>query len=234
MKSTYIPELKEENEIYEIKDEEFHHLKNVCRIKINEKVYGFNRDGLICESSIKEILKNKVVLKVDKFFKKKYNYRVHIGIPLIKFKNFSFILKSIQQLGIKKVYPFVSKFSIIDKINSKKIKRWNKIIIESAKQSGNFYLPLIEKVYKLEELSNFQGEKFVFYENSKNYINEKFFNEKKDSLILIGPEGGFSEDEVSFLNKNGFIDLKLKTNILRSEVAVITILTLIKFLKKEL
>ncbi len=234
MKNIFIPQLKEEKKIYEIKDDEFHHLKNVCRVKINEKVCGFNENCLICELSIEDILKSKIILKAERFFHKEYNYKVHIGIPLIKFKNFSFILKSIQQLGIKKIYPFISKFSVIDKVDNKKIDRWNKILIESSKQSGNFYLPFINRIYKLEELTNFHGEKFVFYENSENFVNRNLFKENDESLILIGPEGGFSEDEVSFLKESGFIDLKLKTNILRTEVAVITILSIIKFLKKEI
>ncbi len=230
MRNTFIQELNENKREYFIKDEEFHHLKNVCRIRKNEKICGFNKSGLSAELIIREIKKNYILAEALKFIKKDFNYRISIGISVIKSKNFNFILKSIQQLGVKKIFPFVSEYSI--RIN--KIDKWNKILIESAKQSGNFYIPEIEKIYKLDELSEFKGKKIVFYEKSERFLDEKILNNCENLLFLVGPEGGFSQGEIEFLRSKNFVDLKLRTNILRSEVAVITILSILKFLTGEI
>ena len=229
MRNIFVKTLNENENIYRIEGEEFHHLKNVLRVKIGEKVCGFNMLGLSAELIIKEVKKNFLVAEATKFFKKEFKYNISIGIPLIKSKNFNFILKSIQQLGVCKIYPFVSKYSM--RLN--KIDKWNKILIESAKQSGNFYIPKIDKIYMLEDFSSFEGKKIVFYEKSDRFLDDKVIDGQERLLFLVGPEGGFAKEEIDFLKNNNFIDLKLKTNILRSEIAVITILSILKFLMGE-
>ena len=234
MRNCYIKNLKENFSEYEIVGEEFHHLKNVLRIKKNEKIIGFNGKGLIGDLTIKEILKDKIIATVKNYKKKTYDYLISVGIPVIKQKNFNFILKSVQQLGVKNIFPLISEYSVVSEIDKKKILKWNKILIESAKQSGNFYLPLIEKIYQLEEIKNFVGERIVFYEKSDNFFSKVKLRTDNECLIIVGPEGGFSSEEIDFLKNNGFIDLKLKTNILRSETAVISVLSIIKFIKNEI
>jgi len=233
MISTYIPELDRGSEKYEISGEEFHHLKNVLRIKREEKLTGFNGKDLYAELKIEKIEKNKIVVKAKNFHEFKKDYSISVAIPFIKHKNFNFTLKSIQQLGVKKIFPYISERSVTKRVEKEKIEKWNKILIESAKQSRNYYIPFIENIYTIENLleeKDFKY-KFVFYEKGENRIKTV---EKGDILMITGPEGGFSEREIEILKNNGFVDIKLKGNILRSEIATITTLSILKFLIGEL
>ncbi len=232
MRNTFIPELVYNKNIYKIEDEEFHHLKNVCRIKKGESIKGFNGKGFFAILMVKEINKNYLIAEVERYYQQEYNYKIKVGVPLIKSKNFNFILKSIQQLGVKKIYPFKSEYST----GKVKIDKWNKILIESAKQSENFYIPYIENVYDLEFFSKFNCDKIAFYEKSNNFFssNLNFSNKENEVLFIIGPEGGFSKKEINFLRELNFLDFKLKTNILRSETAVIAMLSILKFIKDEI
>ncbi len=232
MPNCFIPDLTNEKDVYEITDEEFHYLKNVLRIKGDEKIIGFNGIDFIAEFEVKKILKKSIILRLKKIEKFKKNYLISLAIPVIKHKNFNFILKSIQQLGVKKIFPFISQNSVINKIDKRKIEKWNKILIESAKQSNNFYIPWIEKVYNLDEIVNLGfPQKILLFEKGKNEL--KNIN-KTETLVIIGPEGSFTEEEINILKNNGFSDIKLKTNILRSEISTLTVLSILKFLVGEI
>ncbi len=238
MKSVFIQDLTEKKKMYIIKNEEYKHLAKALRLKKSEKIIGFDGKGNIAELTIEKITKNSIECYVDNYSKFNKNYSISVGIPIIKHKNFNFILKNIQQLGVNKIFPFVSEHSVVKNIEQNKISKWNKILIESSKQSKNFFIPFIEKIYSFNDFLNMENFelKIIFYEKSLNFIHklQNEINNAKNILIIIGPEGGFSENEIFLLKKREFIDLKLNTNILRSETAIITVLSIVKYLKQEI
>ena len=181
--------------------------------------------------------KNFLKLKIESFFNLDFNKsKIDIAIPIIKHNPFNFILKSLVQLNINKIFPYFSEYSISKKFSKSKIEKWNNILIESSKQSRNNYINYIDNIYNFHSIARLEYPLKLCFDNLSDFPINKIENIGKNSriLLLIGPEGGFSHFETDLLKENNFTFVKLNSNILRSEIAVISTVTIIKFLIGEL
>ncbi len=239
MRRVYMENLDKRKEVYIIdrNHREFNHIKNVLRIKRDDVLEGFNGNGLIAEMIVENVGKNKIFLKAMNFvLKKRRDSRISIAVSVVKPKYFNLLLKSVVQIGVKKIYPFISEYSYINNVNSEKIEKWNELIIEGAKQSGNNSLTFIEKLYNFNDIKQIDSMlKFFFHHSGESIYSvvENLDFKAKDLFIVVGPEGGFSEDEVFQMKSCGFSGISLNFNTMRTETAVISILTLMKFLLGE-
>ena len=215
-----------------IEGEEFHHLYNVLRHKVGDKILVFDGklNEYICE--IIEIQKNRArVKKIEKVENKEYNFNIAVAPALIKKEKFELIIEKVVEIGVKEIYPIITKHSIV-KIKEKK-ERWEKIILNACKQSHRQIIPKLHDIITLKEIvqisKNYSLSLFANPKSSKNLFS---FNKAGSVIILIGPEGGFSEEEENYLKLNGFFDFSLGNFILRSETAAIVSVGLIAhFLK---
>ncbi len=211
-----------------IEGEEFHHLFRVLRHKKGDKILVFDGNGneYICE--IIDILHNKAVIKrFEKVENREYKFNIAIAQALIKKEKFEIFLEKVVEIGVKEIYPFISEYSVV-RIEGKK-ERWQKIILSACKQSHRQIIPKIYQVMKLENIieisKNYELRLFGSL-NSKRSILK--FGNFSSALVLVGPEGGFSEKEEKLLIDNGFLDFNLGNFILRSETAsIISVASLI-------
>ena len=147
----------------------------------------------------------------------------------IKSNYFNFMIQKATEIGVTKLFPITTERTIVRKINKDRL---NKILIESAEQSNRLTVPSIEKIQKLEQFLN-ENKNINLVFGDLNTENKKI--ELKDAskpiAVLIGPEGDFSEAErAKILEFNGVQSIKLNDNILRSETAVISSLSIINYL----
>ena len=204
-----------------IEGEEFHHLYNVLRHNVGDKILAFDGklNEYLCE--IVEIQKNRArIKKIEKIENIEYDFNIAIAPALIKKENFELMLEKVVEIGVKEIYPIITKHSVV-KIREKK-ERWEKIILNACKQSHRQIIPKLHNILTLNEIAqiskNYSLKLFANPKSSRNL----FSFEKADSvIILIGPEGGFSEEEENYLKLNGFFDFSLGNFILRSETAAI-------------
>ena len=147
----------------------------------------------------------------------------------IKSNYFNFMIQKATELGVTKFLPIISERTIVRKINNERL---NKIIIESCEQSNRINVPSIEKSQSLEKfLSDNLDINLIFGDLNTKNKKIKFYNSKPNCL-LIGPEGDYSSNEVKkILNYKGSQSIKLSDNILRSETAVISALSVINYLQ---
>ena len=139
------------------------------------------------------------------------------------------MIQKATELGVTKFLPIISERTIVRKINNERL---NKIIIESCEQSNRINVPSIEKSQSLEKfLSDNLDINLIFGDLNTKNKKIKFYNSKPNCL-LIGPEGDYSSNEVKkILNYKGSQSIKLSDNILRSETAVISALSVINYLQ---
>ena len=141
------------------------------------------------------------------------------------------ILQKATELGIKKIIPIVSDRTEVKELNYDRAK---KIVIEATEQSNQFEPPEILKVLKLKDfLKNFnETSKLLFADvNSKNKIKAEDFKDIKSLCILVGPEGDFSPKEREFILENKAVKpFMLSRNILRSDTAAISAISMINFI----
>ncbi len=226
MQRYFIKEKAINNSLVIIEGKDYHHIKNVMRFKIGDLVIINTNQDKCYEASISSFTNDKVYLKITKELSIKKNIiNLSIAQTLIKKDNFELVLQKTTELGVKEIYPMLTNRSIIKVSDlSKKLPRYNTIIKEASEQSERSSLPKIHNLFKLDSLpfDEFDTVLIAFAREQENNLSEVIKNINKDSsvLVLIGPEGGFNEKELDFLQTKGQF-ISLGKTILRSETAAI-------------
>ena len=144
------------------------------------------------------------------------------------------ILQKATELGVSKIIPIVSERTEVKEIN---FERANKIVIEATEQSNQLIPPQISEVTKLKDfLKNLDSSsKLLFADvNSKDNLKSKVLEEAKTLSVLIGPEGDFSPSERELILANSrVVSFTISKNILRSDTAVISAISLINFINNS-
>ncbi len=217
-----------------------HKIKDVLRLKQGQTVYIFNGEGREWEyKMVKLNQKELFITKIKKNREKaKEKQTLTLAFPLIQAKKTDFILQKATELGASDFMPFTCARTLKLKFSQKKMQRWQKIILEACRQSERLWLPEIHSPIKLQELA-FQkfGRKLAALPNRKKKVEmpqeTKPGQPAQSILCIVGPEGGFSAEEIKSFEKNKFTFINLSPNILRTETAAIFATGLIKYLTNQ-
>lgn len=217
-----------------IEGQEHHHAINVLRLNINDKIEVNDLNGNYLIGTINKIEKQYLTATIDKTLIKtlpKINITLYQCIPN-KLSKIDELIEPISQLNVTTFIPVISNFCILKaKDIQKKLQKWEKIAIQSIKQCKRLYPLSVHNPQKLLDINSNESLKIVFYENEKNRTLKDLSTKNVESIaVVIGPEGGFSENEIIHLQEKGFIALNLSTNILRTEVATIAALAQIELI----
>ncbi len=204
-----------------------HYVSKVMRIKENEVFSLFNNSGE-WEAKILNISKSIVEFNVTKQLRQKESTKeLWLAFSPIKSNYFNFMIQKATELGVTKFLPVIFERTIVRKINKERLE---KVIIEAAEQSNRITIPSIEEPQKLK---NFLCNDIDLIFTDLNTPNTKIDLRKlttKPTCVIIGPEGDFSEEErEEILKFNGVQSIKINENILRSETAVISALSIINY-----
>ena len=206
-----------------------HYLIKVMRLKVGSKFSLFNQTGE-WEAKLENTSKGLVEFIVEKQIRHKIKERdIWLAFTPIKSSYFNFMIQKATELGTTKFIPIFTERTIVRKINNERLK---KIIIESCEQSNRINVPDLLEAQSLENfLTKNKSINLIF--GDLNTDNKKIrIEDKKPNCILIGPEGDFSDlEREKILNFNGTQSIKLNNNILRSETAVISALSVISYLQ---
>ena len=204
-----------------------HYVSKVMRVKENEVFSLFNSGGE-WEAKILGISKSIVEFNVTKQLRQKENLKeLWLAFSPIKSNYFNFMMQKATELGVTKFLPIIFDRTIVRKINKKRLE---KVIIEAAEQSNRINVPKIEEPQKLKNfLSNDMDLIFTDLNTSNTKIDLKKLT-TKPKCVIIGPEGDFSEEEREKILKFKWVQpIKINENILRSETAVISALSIITY-----
>lgn len=224
----YFTELKEN--IVTLTSGEAQHLSKVRRAKIGDDIVAFNGDGYDYHLKINEITKDKVKAEViEKTLNKATNdINITVYLSMIKHDALTTAIDNLAELNVKHVKLFKSDFSVAQ-IDEKKLDKLNQIAIQASKQSERADIMKISIIDKKDIKADCDGlATFFAYENSNNKI-ESFSG---DFAVIVGPEGGFSQDEnkhFSSFAKN----VSLSKTILRAEVACVASVSMLKAVNCE-
>ena len=218
------------NETITLTDDEFHHLSNVMRSKLNERVCLFNGDGNFYFGTITEIAKKFAKIKIEEFIVSENEPKIQIDVvqALAKGDKLSLIMQKITELGASNFILFESKFCDV-KANTHKHERMNQISISASKQCGRASIVSCnQNILSVTDVSKIISDYdafFIAYENETGLTLTDFLLSEKKQLkkvaIMIGAEGGFSEQEIELLKSSGATIVSLGNRILRTETASI-------------
>ena len=205
-----------------------HYLVKVMRVKENEVFSLFNKNGE-WEAKILGISKNVVEFKTIKQVRQKENTKeLWLAFSPIKSNYQNFMIQKATELGVTKFLPIIFDRTVVRKINKERLE---KIIIEASEQSNRINVPTIEDAQNLKSFLKNNLMDLIFTDlNSDNQKIDKSKLTNKPVCIIIGPEGDFSEIErEEILDFKGVQPVKINENILRSETAVISAISIVNY-----
>ena len=206
-----------------------HYVNKVMRVKVGGVFSLFNSSGE-WEAKILTISKSIVEFNITKQLRQKENEKeLWLAFSPIKSNYFNFMIQKATELGVTKFLPIIFDRTIVRKINKERLE---KVIIEAAEQSNRINVPSIEDPQSLKSFLNNEKMDLIFTdlnsENKKLDFNKLTHN---PTCVIIGPEGDFSEEERGeILAFKGVQPIKINENILRSETAVISALSIVNYL----
>ena len=205
-----------------------HYLIKVMRVKENEVFSLFNKNGE-WEAKILKISKNIVEFIITKQLRQKENIKeLWLAFSPIKSNYQNFMIQKATELGVTKFLPIIFERTIVRKINKDRLQ---KIVIEACEQSNRINVPVIENTQNLDNFLKINFMDLIFTDLNSNIkkIDKSKFTDKP-TCIIIGPEGDFSEAErEKILSFKGVQPLKINENILRSETAVISAISIVNY-----
>lgn len=215
-----------------LKDDDVHHLLNVLRAKIGEKIEVVSDNKLFLAeiSKLSPVEINPIKNLEDN---SELKCKVTLYYCLSKGDKNDFVVQKATELGVSKIVFVSSKRCVVKYDNKdvdKKIARFSKIAKEAAEQCHRLIVPEIVGPYNIEQLGKIASEvvRFVAYEEESQHSPSFTISENKNSVgIFIGPEGGIEEKEVKLLNEFGFKNVSLGNRILRTETAAVYALSVI-------
>ena len=205
-----------------------HYISKVMRIKESEVFSLFNSNGE-WEAKILNISKSLVEFNITKQLRQKeYPKELWLAFSPIKSNYFNFMIQKATELGVTKFLPIIFDRTVVRKINKERLQ---KVIIEAAEQSNRINVPSIEEPKFLKKFLDDKKMDLIFTDlNSKtNKLDLKKLT-NNPICIIVGPEGDFSETErEEILSYKGVQAIKINENILRSETAVISALSIVNY-----
>lgn len=222
------------NNNFILRDTDIHHIKNVMRCKINDKIeIVYDEKVYVCNiDSIEPLLLSIVkVLEEDRAL----SINLSVAVPLVQEQKFDLIIQKLTELGVSEIIPVKMERSIVkldNKKEEKKLLRWNSICKEASEQCKRVSIPNVANIISLKELGLYKRElKLICSLNDDTkdigyYLNENI----KDILFVVGPEGGFTNEEENYLIKNGFNSVSLGKRVLRLETAIIYVASIVNYI----
>jgi len=216
------------NMIDKLDKNQSHYLSKVMRVKENEVFSLFNKEGE-WEAKVLGIFKNIVEFKIIKQLRQKeITKELWLAFSPIKSNYQNFMLQKATELGVTKFLPIIFDRTVVRKINKDRIE---KIVIEASEQSNRINVPTIEDAQDLNGFIKKNSMNLIFTDLNSNIkkIDKSKFTDKP-VCIIIGPEGDFSETErEKILSFKGVQPIKINENILRSETAVISAISIVNY-----
>ena len=225
-----------------IEGSEVRHIKNVLRLKPGDKIRVFDGEGFEYDASIDRFCADRVEIKIGRKFPgtKESPVQIAVAQALLKEKKMDRLLRHLCELGVTRWIPFICDRSVPkpgEKRLSARADRWNQIVKESCKQCQRSKLPEIITTLTFEDLLAY-GQScdltIVFYENEsaklKSLMAQNSPATPRKILLILGPEGGFSDQEIENARAAGCLVAGLGSRILRAETAAIAACTLTQFL----
>lgn len=227
-----------ENNIFTLYESDLHHIKNVMRMQVNDQIEVVF-DSIVYLCQIKNI--NPINLEIIKVIEEnnELNIKLCVAIGLVKEQKMDLILQKLTELGVSEIIPLKMERSIVkieDKI-AKKLARWQMICKEASEQSKRNIIPKIDSVLTLEELvkKDYDIKLVASVKQKENFISNYLQRQDKcvKIIIVIGPEGGISDNEEEYLNKSGYTSVTLGKMVMRVETAAIYVASIVNYSSME-
>jgi 16S rRNA (uracil1498-N3)-methyltransferase len=239
MSRFYVPTPQIEKGMLRIEGNEVKHIRRVLRLKAGDEIIVFDSLGKEYEGTIIEETTSSVVIKIQNIFLSKRDSPLDVTLAqsLLKGEKMDYLIQKATELGVKEIIPFFSFRSVPLLEKSGRLKRhhrWGRIAIEASKQCGRGVVPKIEPLQDYSEMLQLASPgslRLILWEREGGQLKEVLERSKEKTRIffIIGPEGGFSQEEVEEAKRAGFIPVTLGGRILRAETTSLCLLSILQY-----
>ena len=219
-------------------DNEAHHLRNVLRIREGESVEIFDGEGGAWQGTV-ELRRDEVFICELEKMPSSYQQsaaRISLASALIKPTRFEWALEKATELGVDEFIPLYttrSEIRITDEKIAGRLARWDRITKEASKQCRRVNVPRVHNPLEFRAFLDSEEysaqNKILFHEKSNNKWLPGEAETSGSTIICIGPEGGWTEDEIGIAEKSGCGVFSLGSRILRAETAAIAAVSVFQF-----
>lgn len=226
LKSVYLPVGPIENDLIRITSEEHRHLA-VARAEVDELLEVFDGKGNVWTASVVATNRRETVARLlDRRRVEPDRIELILAQALIRTTAFEQVVEKAVEVGVTRIIPFIAARSNVAVPGRQD--RWMRIIVEAAKQSKRYYLPVLDDPVRFNDLLSLSAaSKILFAEREGGPLKSALSG--SPVLYVIGPEGGFTDAELTAARQHGFGLVSLGTGILRSETAAIVGGSLIRY-----
>lgn len=212
------------NETALLTEEESKHFSKVLRGKTGQSIYVIDGKGKFAKGKVIEINSKSVGVKVEQWLEtEQRNYKIHIAIaPTKSMDRIEFFLEKATEIGVDEI-TFLNCYHSERK--NIKLERCQRIVRSAVKQSLKAHIPKLNDLTRFSDFikQDFDCDKSIAHcnEDFERIAIKNHIESKKDYLILIGPEGDFSKEEIEVAMQNGFLGISLGEQRLRTETAAL-------------
>lgn len=211
--------------------ENYNHIAKSLRIKKNEKLLLIDENKIQYETVVEEVTNKEITVNVENYYKscRSLDFGLYLAQSPLRSDAQNFIVEKAAELGAEGLYPLLTDNCALSKnVIEKKISKWQRIMYEASKQCERADIPKCFALTDLQSIINFKEFRIIaFCEANANMTLKKYLEQnpilKEDKIIvIIGPEGGFSQSEFELFKRNNIPMVSLGNLILKAETAVIT------------
>ena len=229
----YFKDVLETSSIVKLPLDLIHYVVKVLRLRPGNQIKLFNNNEGEFLGTIVSIDKDGISVCIDQQIREpaEDSVRFHIAISITKGERMDYAIQKSVELGVTSVSPLYSQFSEV-KIKNKnhlenKLRHWEKIILNTSQQCGRLSLPQVREPMSLPELIEESKANTFFLLDASGSKNLNEVNFERDLCLVVGPEGGFSDDELKYASKKAEI-ITLGPRTLRSETAPVVALSILQ------
>lgn len=205
--------------------ENYNHIAKSLRIRKGEKLLLIDENKIQYETVVADVTSNEVIVKIENSYIsfRSLDFGLYLAQSPLRSEAQSFVVEKATELGVKGIYPVrTDNCALSDEVIKKKIAKWQKIMYQAAKQCERADVPVCFDLDTLENLIDKFDRVIVFCERiaTKTLSDIKPVKKDENLLVIVGPEGGFSEREFKLFEDKGLDMLTLGNLILKAETAV--------------
>jgi 16S rRNA (uracil1498-N3)-methyltransferase len=237
----YHPEILEMGKNVMLGRDAAHHVATVLRFKVGDEFTLFDGKGTEYQVRIVDIQKKQVQVTLisTNICTKESPLKIHLAQGVAKGERWAYSLQKAVELGVTEITPLWTQhvaYKWEKKIDEKKMEQWNAILISACEQSGRTQIPRLNPLCRFEDFikKELSDNKIILQPEVGIHWKSLKWKSESNCLLLIGPEGGFSDNEYQIALEHGFQGITLGPRVLRTETAVVSGLTILQALHGDL
>ena len=213
--------------------ENYRHIARALRARVGENLLLIDEKQIQYETVISKITNNEIECKIQNFYpsKRDLEFDLYLAQSPLRSDSQLTIMEKATELGIRGVYPVITDNCAVKKdVAEAKVEKWQKVMFEASKQCERAKIPTCHKVNDIKNVIETNFDRIIVFgersteQSLKQYLGKNPVKRGEKILVIIGPEGGFSQREFEFFRENNFPIISLGDLILKADTAVVVAL----------